>query len=65
MVQDMDIWRSAASMVKAHGDNAPVVCVELMDRWAKRGDPEALETWRRIMEATRRLTECGSKGKGA
>jgi hypothetical protein len=60
MVMEMDVWRSAASMVKTHGDAAPEMCAGLVDRWARRGDQEAAENWRRIMEATRALTEAGS-----
>jgi hypothetical protein len=61
MVDEMDVWRSAASMVKTHGDAAPMHCAELVDRWAKRGDQEASENWRRIMEATRALVEVGDR----
>jgi hypothetical protein len=61
MVEEIDVWRSAASMVKTHGDAAPMVCAELVDRWGKRGDQEASDNWRRIMEAARTLTEAGSK----
>jgi hypothetical protein len=60
MVLDMDVWRSAASMVKTHGDKAPMVCAELVDRWAKRGDAEASDNWRRIRDAASALTEAGS-----
>ena len=61
MVDEIDVWRSAAAMVKTHGDAAPMHCAELVDRWAKRGDQEASETWRRIMEAARALTECSAQ----
>lgn len=56
MVEDKDVRQSAASIVKIHGDTATRVCADMADRWAKRGDPEAAENWRRIMEATRNLT---------
>jgi len=62
MVEEMDVWRSAASMVKTYGDAAPMHCAELVERWAKRGDQEASETRRRIMEAARALAKCGSDG---
>jgi hypothetical protein len=65
MVEEMDIWRSAAAMVKTHGDAAPMQCAELVDRWAKRGDHEASETWRRIMEASRALSESGAGRKAS
>jgi hypothetical protein len=60
MVRELDIWRSAASIVKTHGHTAPMICAELVDRWAKRGDQDASDNWRRIMEAARALTEAGS-----
>ncbi len=58
MVSDLDIWRSAASMMKTHGDGAAMACAELVDRWERRGDTEAAQTWRRIQDATRALTQC-------
>ncbi|MDB5734496.1 MAG: hypothetical protein JWN16_1133 [Alphaproteobacteria bacterium] len=63
MVEELDVWRSAAAMVKTHGEAAPMHCAELVDRWAKRGDQEASETWRRIMEASRALSESGTDKK--
>jgi hypothetical protein len=60
MVDEIDVWRSAAAMVKTHGDAAPMVCAELVDRWGGRGDQEAADNWRRIMEAAKALTTCGS-----
>jgi hypothetical protein len=63
MIQEIDVWRSAASMVKAHGDDAPMVCTELVERWAGRGDTEAAKVWTRIMDATRALTQCDSENR--
>jgi hypothetical protein len=65
MVSDLDIWRSAASMMKTHGDGAAMACAELVDRWQRRGDQEAAQTWRRIQDATRALSQGGLDRKAS
>jgi hypothetical protein len=61
MVLDMDVWRSAASMVKIHGDVAPMACAELVEKWERRGDEVAARNWRRIMDAARTLADSAPK----
>jgi hypothetical protein len=47
------LFDETAAAGSLHGDKAPMACAEMVDRWGRRGDQEAAENWRRIMEAAR------------
>jgi hypothetical protein len=55
MVEDRDIFRAAEGLLRNHGDKAPMECASMAERWARRGDIEAAEVWRRIMTAIREM----------
>ena len=55
LAEEKEIWRSAETMIKAHGGSAAAVCAETAERWKKRGDLKAAQLWTRILEAVRKL----------
>jgi hypothetical protein len=55
MVEEMDIFRSAESLLRNHGPKAAMECAQMVDRWTARGDKEAAEVWRRVMIAVRKM----------
>ena len=55
MVEEMDIYRSAESLLRNHGEKAAMECANMVDRWTARGDKEAANVWRRVMLTVRKL----------
>jgi len=55
LAEEKEIWRSAETMIRAHGGSAAAVCAETAERWKKRGDLKAAQLWTRILEAVRKL----------
>ena len=55
LAEEKEIWRSAETMIQAHGGRAAAVCAETAERWKKRGDLKAAQLWTRILETVRKL----------
>jgi hypothetical protein len=55
LAEEKEIWRSAETMIRAHGGSAAAVCAETAERWKQRGDLKAAQLWTRILEAVRKL----------
>lgn len=62
MLDEEDIWRSAETIIRAHGAHASMLCADTAERWKKRGDMEAFELWVRIMNAVRKIEMRAVKG---
>jgi hypothetical protein len=53
---ETDIFRSAETLVRNHGDKAAMECANMVDRWTARGDNDAADVWRRVLRAVRKMT---------
>ncbi len=51
MVSDLDLCRSAAVMVRHHGDNAMLEAVMVCDRLRQERDHAGADVWRAVMRA--------------
>jgi hypothetical protein len=50
-ISEKDIWRSAAEMIKAHGENAWDEAVKRYFDLKENGDTEGMAVWRRVARA--------------
>ena len=55
MVDDPDIWRAAALLVKRHGKDAALIASQRVDDMFTSGDLEGRTVWYRILEAVEEL----------
>ena len=56
MIDDMDIWRAAALLIKRHGDDAAMVAAQRADELLAASDFEGSAIWKRIIEAVEELS---------
>ncbi len=56
MIDDIDVWRAAALLIKRHGDDAPVVAAQRADELLAAGDLEGGVAWRQMLGGIRELT---------
>ena len=52
-VDDIDIFRSAVTLIKQHGDEAPIHAAMKADDMLERGDMDGRSVWLRIVDAIR------------
>ena len=55
MIHDRDIYRSAAVLVKRHGQDAPIHAAMRADAMLERGDLDGFSVWKRILRAVEEL----------
>ena len=55
MVSDLDIWRTAAVVVKEHGEDASTYAAMRADALMEAGDMEGRAVWLRVLAAVREL----------
>lgn len=55
MTSDLDIYRSAAVLIRQHGDGASLEAARLADTMLDKGDIEGQQVWKRILEAVTEL----------
>ncbi len=55
MTSDLDIYRTAAVLVKQHGEDAPIHAAMRADAMLEAGDPDGLAVWKRILRAVEEL----------
>ncbi len=55
MIPDLDIYRSAAVLVKRHGQDAPIHAAMRADAMLEAGDLDGYAVWKRIVKATEEL----------
>ncbi len=53
MTQEIDIWRSAAMLVKHHGDEAPIHAAMRADELLDAGDIDGQRVWLRILSVVK------------
>lgn len=46
----IDIDRAAYGLVRAHPEKAELECLAMIQKWEKRGDTNAAELWRSVLE---------------
>ncbi len=63
MILDLDIYRSAAVLIKQHGADAPIHAAMRADAMLEAGDLDGVATWRRILRAVEELKETEPGGK--
>lgn len=61
MPAPIDIYRTAAVMIRRHGDDAGVEAAMRADRLLAAGDLDGAAVWRRVLAA---IEELQRKGKG-
>ena len=52
-VSDIDIFRSAAALVKQHGDDAQLRAIKRATKMLDAGDVDGYAVWKRIVDAVR------------
>ncbi len=55
MTSDLDIFRSAAFLVKRHGSDAPIHAAMRADAMLEKGDLDGYAVWRRIVKEVERF----------
>ena len=55
MTTDLDIYRTAALMVKEHGDDAPIHVAMRADELLDAGDMDGRGVWLRVLNAVNEL----------
>ena len=55
MTSDLDIWRSAQTLVKRHGQDAPIHAAMRADAMLDKGDLDGYAVWMRILRAVEEL----------
>ncbi len=55
MIPDLDIYRSAAVLVKRHGQVAPLHAAMKADAMLEKGDLDGYAVWKRIVKAVGEL----------
>ncbi len=55
MVLEIDIWRTAAEMIKGYGDTADIEAAFRADALLAKGDIEGQRVWMRVLRAIDQL----------
>ncbi len=55
MTSDLDIYRSAQTLVKQHGDDAPIHAAMRADAMLDKGDLDGCAVWKRVLRAVEEL----------
>ena len=55
MTSELDVWRTAAVLVREHGDGAGMEAAFRADDMMERGDLDACALWKRVMAAVDEL----------
>ena len=55
MTSDRDIWTTATSLIKRHGEDAEIQAAMRHDELLDQGDIAGVFVWKRIIEAVREL----------
>jgi hypothetical protein len=54
-VDDLDIWRSAKTLIDNYGDDATIHAAMRADELLAQGDLDGAGTWRRVLDAVKEL----------
>ncbi len=61
MTPNLDIYRSAAVLVKRHGQDAPIHAAMRADAMLEKGDLDGGAVWKRILKAVEELQGAAPK----
>ena len=61
-MDEIDVWRSAALLIKQHGEDAAIVAAQRADALLAEGATEGFRTWQRIVAA---LNELGKRPRAS
>jgi len=61
MISDLDIWRSANTLIKQHGVDAALIASQRADGLLAKGDIEGQRVFKAIVEAINELQRLGPK----
>ncbi len=61
MTSDLDIWRSAQTLIKQHGEDAPIEAAIRADAMLEKGDLDGCAVWKRILRAVEKLQGAAPK----
>ena len=61
MTSDLDIWRSANTLIKQHGDDAALIAAQHADELLAKGDLEGQRVFKAIVEAINHLQRTSPK----
>ena len=50
-VDDIDVFRSAAELIKQHGDDAQLLAIKRTTKMLDAGDVDGYAVWKRIVDA--------------
>ncbi len=59
MTSDLDIYRSANTLIKQHGEDAPIEAAMRADAMLEAGDLDGLAVWKRVLRAAEELQGTG------
>ncbi len=59
MISDLDIWRSANTLIKQHGDDAALIAAQRADELLAKGDIEGQRVFKKIVKAINELQKNG------
>ncbi|MEQ8639731.1 MAG: hypothetical protein RIE31_03850 [Alphaproteobacteria bacterium] len=57
MVEAIDVWRTASTLVAAHGEDAVIMAAQNADRHLEQGDMDGVAVWKRVLAAIRELQD--------
>ena len=61
MTSDLDIYRSAKTLINQHGKDAPMEAAMKADAMLEKGDLDAYAVWKRILRVVEELQGTGPK----
>ncbi len=61
MIPDLDIYRSAAVLIKQHGQDAPIHAAMRADALLEAGDLEGCAVFKRVLRAVEEMQRAGPR----
>ena len=61
MIPDLDIYRSAKTLIDQHGEDAPIHAAMRADAMLESGDLDGVSVWKRILKAVEELQGAGPR----
>ena len=61
MTSDLDIYRSANVLIRAHGEEATIAAAQRADAMLEKGDLEGFAVWKRIVRAVEEIERKGRR----
>ncbi len=65
MIPDLDIYRSANTLIKQHGEDPPIHAAMRVDAMLEAGDLDGYAAWKRVLRAVGELQRGHCQSKSA